>query len=125
MKKNLEIKISELKTEISNLKEELSDKKIELQEAEEELRTLTRMENTNDTILGDSLFFKDEDGLVIETMLVSDSRGNLDLVMLTDCSDMSDALKRGCKLNKRFFHIDSLIKDVEDYYDWEFLSDTN
>lgn len=125
MKKSLEIKVLELKDEISDLEERVADKKHELREAEEELRSVTLLEKTNDVSIGDSLFFEDEDGCVLETMLVSDGKGHLDLVLLTDYSHELESMVIGRKLDMRHFHIDSLIQDVEDDYDWKFSPQDN
>lgn len=125
MKKSLEIKILEIKNEISDLEDRVIDKKHELQEAQAELRSVTLLEKTNDISIGDSLFFEDEDGCTLETMLVSDAKGHLDLVLLTDYSHALESMVIGRKLDKRYFHIDSLIQDVEDDYDWKFSPQDN
>ena len=119
--KNLELKISELEDEIRELKNEVSDKELTLNELKEELRYQLIAEKTNNVTIGDSLFFVDEDDLEIEMMLVSDSKGHLDLVFLTDCSHIADSMGRGMKMNKRYLHLDSLIRDVEDYDGLRFM----
>ena len=122
MIKELENKIEALKSEITTYGDILYDKKLELEEAERELKTITLQERTKNIQIGDSIFFETEDGDTIETMLISDSKDNLDLVILTDCDDI---FVRGRKLNKSFFHLDSLIENVENYYDVKFLDDYN
>lgn len=119
--KNLELKISELGDEIRGLRSEVSDKEFTLNELKEELRYLLITEKTNNVTIGDSLFFVDECGLEIEMMLVSDSKGHLDLVFITDCSSISDSMARGMKMNKKYLHLDSLIKDVEDNEGLKFI----
>lgn len=119
--KNLEMKIEEIEESIAYLKEELADKELTLNELKEELRYQLISEKTNNVTIGDSLFFIDEDALEIEMMLVSDSKGNLDLVFLTDCSHISESMGRGMKMNKKHLYIDSLIKDMEDYEGLKFM----
>ena len=119
--KNLEIEISKLEDEINNLDNELKDKKITLDELKKELRYHQLNEQTNNVAIGDSLFFRDEDDLEIEMMLVSDSKGHLDLVFLTDCSNICDAWARGMKLNKKYHNLNSLIEYLEDFEGLRFV----
>lgn len=116
---SLEVKILELKNEIKNLEERISDKKIELNEVEEELRHILISEKTNNIYIGDSLFFINEDNLIIETMLVTDSKGHLDLITLSS----NEEIERGLKLNKRHLYLDSLVKDVEDERGWTLINE--
>lgn len=122
MIKTLEGKIETLKNEIKEHEDILYDKRLDLEEAERELKAFSLQERTKNIQIGDSIFFETEDGDTIETMLISDSKDNLDLVILTDCDDM---FIRGRKLNKSFFYIDSLIENVENYYNVKFLDDWN
>lgn len=111
--KDLELKISDLEDELGHLKSDIKEKESLLQELQSRLKYLQISEKTNNVSIGDSLFFMDEDDLEIETMLISDSRGYLDLVFLTDCSHICESMARGVKMNKKYMYIDSLIKDVE------------
>lgn len=122
MIKELESKIETLKNEIKEHEDILYDKRLDLEETERELKMLTLQERTKNIQIGDSIFFETEDGDTIETMLISDSKDNLDLVILTNCDDI---FVRGRKLNKSFFRLDSLIENVENYYDVKFLDDYN
>ena len=119
--KNLELRISEVEDEVRELKNELSDKEITLSELKEELRYQLIKEKTNNVTIGDSLFFIDENDLEVEMMLISDSKGHLDLVFLTDCSHIADSMGRGMKMNKRYLCLDSLIKDIEDNDELRFM----
>ena len=119
--KNLEIEISELENDIHYFEDELRDKKNKLDELKEELRYYQISEKTDNIDIGNSLFFINEDGVEIEMMLISDCQGNLDLVFLTDCKNISDAWARGTKINKKYRTLSSLIEYMEDYEGLKYL----
>lgn len=121
--KNLELKIEEIEIDIKPLKEELYEKESTLKDLQEELRYEVLMSKTNNINIGDSIVFKDLDGKYIETMLITDSKGHFDLVFLTDCSDISDSMGRGVKMDKKYLYLDSLISDVEDIYNLKFVGE--
>lgn len=119
--KNLALEVSKLEHEINRLEDDLVHKKTSLDELKSELRYYQIKEQTNNVNIGDSLFFIDEDDLEIEMMLVSDSKGRLDLVFLTDCSDICESWARGMKMNKRHHHLSFLIEDIEEFEGLKFI----
>lgn len=114
--------IKKYESEKQELQFKLKDIENKLNKEKEELKILKNKKyNAYDKVqVGDLLFFKDEDGVEIEIMVISRDNKYIDGLCLTDYNEVVEDIQYST-FNYTFCYVSSLIERIKEDMEWKLV----